>query len=50
MDHNAHVAEWEEYRDAMEWNAACEQMMRAEGDWEDNGCRSLSSGLWTQGE
>ena len=48
MNFDAHVAAWIEYREAMEWNAACEQMMRAEGEWEDNGCRSLPGGLWGQ--
>lgn len=50
MDHNAHVVEYIEFRETMEWNAACEQMMRAEGDWEDKGCRSLPSGMWGRDE
>lgn len=40
--HSAHVTEYQEWLDAKDWDDACAAMLRAEGEWEDNGCRPLT--------
>ena len=37
--HDAHVTAYYEEQEAISWSMACAQMKRAEGDWEDRGCR-----------